>query len=452
MGVADVGTVSHFKMLRRVDVRYQKVIPVVVGLGISSVAFAAGGDPIAPIILGLIVLLLGARVGAYLCSFIGQPAVLGELIAGMILGNLALIGFDGLEFIKTSETLQMMASIGVILLLFEVGLESDLKELMQVGASSLLVAVVGVIAPFFLGWVTSYWLMPDKSVFVHAFVGATLCATSVGITARVLKDLHKMHLQESKIILGAAVVDDVLGLIILAVVSGIISSSNLSGGEGTIDFASVGWISFKAIGFLLGALVIGLRLAPYLFRFGAKLKQEGMLLTLSLCLCFLLSYLADMVGLAPIVGAFAAGLIIDGTGFEKFFDIEPHPLDDSLLPVSRFFSPLFFVSMGMKVDLMTFINVEALGLAAALIIAAILGKQVCSVGALEKGLNRMSIGLGMIPRGEVGLIFAAIGSSLMVGGVKIVDETLFSAIVIMVMVTTMITPPLLKWSLTRNSE
>lgn len=423
-------------------------------LGYSNFAFAASDhDPVIPVLIGLVALFLGAKAGGYIAIKLNQPAVLGELLAGVCLGNLTLAGFNGLSFIGQNEIFAIFAGIGVVLLLFEVGLESSLGDLMRVGISATIVAIIGVITPFILGFGVSLFFMPDKSHYVHAFVGATLCATSVGITARVLKDLGKIHLQESKVILGAAVIDDVLGLIILAIVSGVIVSAG-RGGE-SLSYGEFILIAAKSVGFLVAALLIGKRAAPVLFRFGAKLRMEGMLLTLSLSFCFLMAYLSSLAGLAPIVGAFAAGLIIDGTGYSRFFGSEEPSIEDLLHPVSKFFVPIFFVHMGMQVDLKTFADVSVILLGISLSVVAILGKQVCGLGIWgkqSKGLSRLLIGIGMIPRGEVGLIFAVIGAGLVLNGEPIVSSSLYSAIVLMVMITTMLTPPGLKWAIKRRDQ
>lgn len=428
----------------------RNLLSLLVVISYASPALANGGadDPVAPVLLGLVVLFAGAKIGAYLMNRVGQPAVLGELLMGVVLGNATLVGFSGFNYISHGQVFEVLAGIGVILLLFEVGLESSLRDMLRVGFVALAVAIVGVVLPFVLGYAVSCLLMPDKSVYIHAFIGATLCATSVGITARVFKDLGRVHSPEAKIILGAAVIDDVLGLIILAVVSGTIVAAQ-RGGEG-IALTEVGWITAKAVGFLAIALVVGAQFAPRLFRWGARLRIEGMLLTLSLLVCFLLSYVANLVGLAPIVGAFAAGLVIDGAGFSKYFSDGEHSLEDLIFPVSKFFVPLFFVHMGMQVRLELFASGHVLLLGFLLSVAAIVGKQACGWAVFgQQGISRLVVGIGMIPRGEVGLIFAAIGSGLVLNGEPVVSEALYAAIVVMVMVTTIITPPGLKWSLTR---
>jgi Kef-type K+ transport system membrane component KefB len=407
------------------------------------------GGPVVPVLLGIVVILVAAKLGGEAFERIGQPAVLGELIMGMVLGNLALFGFDAFEFLGTMQGIEILAQLGVILLLFQVGLESNVKEMLSVGWSSLLVAVLGVIAPFFLGWGLSAWMLPEEETLAHVFIGATLCATSVGITARVLKDLGKIATRESKIILGAAVLDDVLGLVILSVVSGTIVAANTGGSLNTMDALA---IILKAIGFLVGAILIGGWLSKRMFRVASILNIEGVLLALALVVCFLLSYLADWIGLATIVGAFAAGLVLDGVLYKDLGERTKHTIEELIHPLSSFLVPIFFVVMGVRVDLSTFGQVEVLGFAALLSLAAIVGKMICWFGVLEKGLDRVSVAVGMVPRGEVGLIFAGIGAQLMLHGVPVIVPPVFAAVVVMVIVTTLVTPPALKITLARGDR
>lgn len=403
----------------------------------------------ASLLLALIILLPSAKLAGSAAERIGQPAVLGELIAGMILGNLGLFGLHGLEYLKTDAAVEILASLGVILLLFEVGLDSSLADLMKVGLSSLLVAAIGVALPFGLGWAVSALMLPDHSFYVHAFIGATLCATSVGITARVLQDIHKIRSPEAKIILGAAVIDDILGLVVLAIITGMITGAS-SGLD--LSVGSIVWLMAKVAIFLAGSLLLGVFFVPRFFRQAAKAKMKGMLFSLSLAFCFLLSYLATLIDLASIVGAFAAGLILERVPFEEYLHEDELSPEAMLHPLSSFFVPLFFMQMGLKIDLASLFRPDVIGLALALTAVAILGKQACGLGVLERNLNRLSIGIGMIPRGEVGLIFAGVGLTLSVGGERIIDEAVFAAILVMVMVTTLITPPLLQWSFSRSRE
>lgn len=420
-------------------------------------------DPVASVLIALSVILIAAKVGSEFFERIGQPGVLGELALGVLLGNLVLINSDWnfFEPLRVQPivgtwpvVIDSLARLGVILLLFEVGLESSLGEMRTVGPSALLVAMVGVIAPFVLGFIVSWMLIDEVPASIlamapkfdltniHIFVGATLSATSVGITARVLKDLRRLHTKEAKIILGAAVIDDVLGLVILAVVAGIVVAAETGV---PLEPISLLKIMALAIGFLVGAIVIGQVLVPRAMKYIARLRTHGVMLVSALIFCFLLSYLANAVGLATIVGAFAAGLILEEVHFANFR--ETKSLQDLLNPVTTILVPIFFILMGLQVRLETFVQLEVLGIAVGLTAAAFIGKQVCSLAVVEKGLDRLSVGIGMVPRGEVGLIFASIGR-----GLGVVDDALFSAVIIMVMVTTLMTPPMLKWSLSRRAR
>jgi Kef-type K+ transport system membrane component KefB len=342
----------------------------------------------------------------------------------------------------------MFARVGVLVLLFEVGLESTVGQMLKVGWSALLVATLGVLAPFGLGWAVGAWLLPDRGPFVHAFLGATLTATSVGITARVLKDLGRSQSNEARVILGAAVIDDVLGLVILAVVTGAIGAADRGGSLATAD---IFWMLGKAAGFLIVSLALGAAFSRRLFWLASRLRARGVLLAIGLSFCFLLSFLASAIGLAPIVGAFAAGLLLENAHYRKFVDQGEPGLEELIHPISSFLVPIFFVLMGMRTDLRSFVQPGVIGLAAALTVVAILGKQACSLGVLGKGVDRLTVGIGMIPRGEVGLIFANIGVALTLGGRPIIDRATFSAVVVMVILTTMATPFALKWSLGRRA-
>jgi Kef-type K+ transport system membrane component KefB len=402
---------------------------------------------VASVALWLVVILLSAKVGGDIATRIGQPSVLGELVVGVVLGNLALAGFTAFEPIKADQYIDMLARLGVLVLLFEVGLESTVGQMLRVGWSSLLVAFLGVVAPFALGWFVGMWLLPEQGAYVHAFLGATLTATSVGITARVLKDLGRSQSDEARIILGAAVIDDVLGLVVLAVVTGAIAAADR--GE-ALPASGVVLTLGKAALFLVGSLALGVLFSRKLFSFASRLRARGVLLALGLTFCFLLSWLADLIGLAAIVGAFAAGLVLEEVHYRDFTSRGEHDLEELIHPISSFLVPVFFVLMGMRTDLRSFAQPGVLRLAIVLTIAAIIGKQVCSLGVLKPGIDRLTVGLGMIPRGEVGLIFANIGLALTIGEQRIVNEATFSAVVVMVILTTMVTPPALKWSLGRR--
>ena len=406
-------------------------------------------DPIADALLALAIILVAARVGAHVATRLSQAAVLGELIAGVLLGNLVLLGVADLGWMAQDGMIDALARLGVILLLFEVGLESTVGQMMRVGGSALLVAVLGVVTPFALGWGVGHVLLPEAGVYAHAFIGATLSATSVGITARVMKDLGHGQSNEARIIVGAAVIDDVLGLVILAVVTGVIqaaaSGGSLSAGDTLL-------ILGRSLGFLVAALIGGMLLSRRVFRAASTLDASGVLLALALGFCFFLSWAANAIGLAPIVGAFAAGLVLEEAHFVDFVGRGEKQLEEVLQPITSFLVPIFFVVMGMRTDLRAFAAPGVLVVAACLTLAAVLGKQACAFGVLGGAADRWTVGLGMIPRGEVGLIFANIGLGLSVNGQPIISTALFSAIVVMVIVTTMVTPPLLKWSMGRTAR
>lgn len=398
----------------------------------------------------LSLIIVAAKLGGELLGRLGQPPVLGELLMGVLLGNLSLFGITVLEPLRDSSMLRVVAEIGAILLLFEVGVESDLFQLLAVGWSSLVVATLGVIVPMILGYIVSSQLLPDASWLTHLFVGGTLTATSVGITARVLKDLGKANTKEAQIILGAAVADDVIGLVVLAVVSGLVTAATASGGGGGVNAGSVLWIVVKASVFLILAVVVGRFWSQRIFVHAAKLQVPGVLLGLCLCFCFIVAAISGFVGLAPIVGAFAAGIVLEEVHYHPFRERGERKVEELLFPITTLIVPVFFVMMGFRVDLKSLASPAVLGFAALITLVAIVGKQICGLGVLERGLDRLAIGVGMIPRGEVGLIFAGMGATLTLTGRPILSPTTFSALVLMIMLTTFITPPLLKVVLERK--
>ncbi|MCC6349488.1 MAG: cation:proton antiporter [Candidatus Eisenbacteria bacterium] len=428
-------------------------IPLALGLLLAHAARATGAgggghDTLLPVLEALVLVLIAARLGGALFARLGMPAVLGELLAGVALSALGNAGLHVFQGADTAVVLDTLAQLGVLFLLFSVGLESDVARLAAVGPSALLVAVVGVVAPMLLGVGVSAWMHPGQAGLAHAFVGATLAATSVGITARVLADLGRAASLEGRIILGAAVLDDVLGLLVLAAVSGVISAAE----AGTaFSAASLLVIAGKAVGFLVLAVFVGRWVSKQAFAFAGRLRGEGLLLTLAVAFCFTLSWLAGLAGLAPIVGAFAAGLVLDEVHYRVLLEREPHVerIEQLLGPISQFLVPVFFVLMGMAVDVTAFARPEVLVFAAVLTVAAIAGKQACALAVLDPRADRLAIGLGMIPRGEVGLIFASIGRTLRLHGEPVIDGSTYSAVVVMVVLTTLVTPPLLAARLKR---
>jgi len=381
-------------------------------------------------------MLVLAKAAGALFERLGQPAVVGELLVGILIGNLRLLGTTVAEPLRADPVLAVLAQIGVILLLFEVGLESNVAAMLRVGVSSFLVATIGVMASIGLGLAVMHVLRPSIPWLGAWFVAAALAATSVGVTARVYRDLSALARRESQIVLGAAVIDDVMGLVVLAVVQGMATGG---GGGGMAIALAVG----KAVAFLAVALLLGPHLSPQLFRIASFLRVHGMLLVTALAICFLFSFGAGALGLAPIVGAFAAGLVLEEVHYrDRFGD---RRLEDEVRPISTVLVPLFFVRTGIDVDLRAFGQGGVLLLAGLLVLAAAGGKQLCGLGALERGVDRVAIGLGMIPRGEVALIAASAGR---VAGVT--DDSTYSSIVVAVLASLLATPPLLKWRLARS--
>lgn len=437
------------------------IATLVFDLFAASPARAASGGEIAHsalLFLWIAIILVAAKIGC-LVDRVGQPMVLGELLMGIALGNLGLIGITWLEPMRIDQTIGFLAELGVVILLFQIGLESSVQNLLKVGVRATLVAVVGVVVPFVLGtWLVGPWLLPGLSFNAYLFLGATLTATSVGITGRVFRDLGRLQMPEAQIVLGAAVIDDVLGLVILAVVSAIVSS-------GALDGVGLAVILAKAVAFLGGALLMGQLAAPRISRIFARIHTGvGMKFTLVISTCLVFAFVAQLMDLAPIVGAFAAGLVLDEVHFRDFDrpeydrDIEQalqaadadtrarmervlahhheKHMEHLIEPVGHFLVPFFFVVTGMHVKLDLLFNVHALTIALALTVAAVVGKLVSGLAAGP--LDRWLIGWGMVPRGEVGLIFAAVGSSL-----GVISPEVFSVIVIMVILTTLITPGIL---------
>jgi Kef-type K+ transport system membrane component KefB len=442
---------------------------VIAVLSLAPVAQAAeeGGPAhgVGAAFLWIVIILLAAKLST-LVERLGQPPVLGELVMGVILGNLFLTGVDFFEPIKSEQIINFLAQLGVVILLFQVGLESNIEEMRRVGLRAFWVACVGVIVPFLLAMVAvGPLLLPGLPFNTYLFLGATLTATSVGITARVFRDLGRLQTAEAQIVLGAAVIDDVLGLIILAVVSAIIT-------QGTVSVGSVSWITLKAILFLTGAVVLGQLLAPRLGVLFSKIHTgTGMKFTLALCFGLTIAYLAEQIGLAPIVGAFAAGLVLDPVHF-RFFEepeiaddiresmhdappavkarvtrvLERHAdrhVEDIIEPLGHFLAPIFFVITGMAVRLETLFNLPILLVALGVTLAAFVGK--IAAGLVAGPVNKSIVGWGMIPRGEVGLIFAATGRAI-----GVVNDEVFSIIVIMVILSTLLPPPILTYLLKRG--
>lgn len=427
--------------------------PLAAGLflvAFPSAAWAAADTPsrAAPILFSLALLVLAAKLGGVAVERWGQPSVLGELLVGIAAGNFLppLFGERGIAFVRNDPTLHVLAEIGVLILLFDVGLEADLRALVRVGPSAVGVALIGVVVPFALGWGSARWLIPEAPALAHLFVGATLTATSVGISVRVLKDLGALQRLEGQVILGAAILDDILGLVVLAVMSGLVTAAT-AGGSGLSEIAFTG-IVLKAVVFLGITVGIGHYLSGTLLRRGARMSP-GMLIVVGLATCFALAFVAERVGLAGIIGAFAAGLMLDPYGEGVHTAAEETTLSTLLSPISSVFVPLFFVLMGIQVDLGSLFTPQTVTFGGVLVLVAVVGKLASAAGVVARGIDRLTVGIGMVPRGEVGLIFAGIGAALSLDGRPLLSQATFSALVLMVVLTTLLTPSSLRWALRR---
>lgn len=440
-------------------------------------------DPASAVIFWGTTFLFAGIAGRYIAQLLHQPHVLGELLMGVALGNACyacgipmlvvirdipavfsiiqqlLSGFSlpqavhsvisdatyanemlaalsqhqASRWVQATYAVDMFSRYGAIFLLFMVGLESSMTELKKTGRESFLVACIGVIAPVLLGLLVLPWLIPHTEFRALLFVSATLCATSVGITARVFRDLHQLQTREAKTILGAAMIDDVLGLILLAVVSSLVVHDGL---QWTLLIKTV----VSACLFFPIALSVGPWLLRYMIASVKFLEPPEAKILVSFVFLMVFAWFATLVEMSSIIGAFVAGIILhDGFFVSPKRELMGAPSIKQLMsPFEIIFAPLFFVLIGIQVRLETFLDWQVLCTALALIVVAIVGKLVSGLGAAKRD-NRWLIGIGMMPRGEVGLIFASVGKTI-----GIIPDALFSAIVLMVVVTTMLTPMWIK--------
>ncbi len=413
----------------------------------------------AGVLLSLVMIYIASKVGGEISNYLGFPPVLGELIGGVIIGISALklvvfpeggatpldsLLMQFLQFTTNSspevvevifqengEIISILSELGVFILLFEIGLESNLSELLKVGTQAVLVAIVGVAVPFAAGTLGLIYFF-HAPVIPAVFAGAALTATSIGITSRVLAELGQLTSKEGQIILGAAVVDDVLGIIVLAVVASLATT-------GEVDVKEVAIIIASAVGFLLGVLFAGGLINQAFLSMAGFFKTRGGIIVPALVLAFILGYIGTVLKLEAILGAFAAGLVLDDTDKREDLEKLTKPIADILVPI-------FFVVVGARTDLGVLnpaipANRTGLIIAAFLILVAILGKVATGLAVFgQPGINRLAIGVGMIPRGEVGLVFAAVGTAS-----GTLSQSLDVAIILMVIVTTFLAPPLLRF-------
>ena len=461
--------------------------------GVGEV-YGGHGDPYALVFLLFGLFIITAAVGRFAAAKLRQSPVLGEVAAGIIVGALlyqlgepiitlirhsdlvqqvtqsvqkenvgledavrqvlrqaslpapeafqvgqVLLRSDVGQLYMAADTLQLFSSLGVVLLLFLVGLECSLKEMRAVGGRATAVALIAITGILLIGYLAlNFILLPAGNSLSALFMAAALTATSIGITARVFRDMNRLGMSEAKLVLGAAVVDDILGLVLLAVVTGIASG-------GAVKLSTVAVIFFKAVLFLAGVVLVGTLLLNRLVVLFAFVDRGNVRLIFPFALLMVLAFLADELGLASIIGAFAAGLIIE----EKYFpqdqqgQFEGRSVESVMSPFQLLFAPIFFVLIGMRVDVTTFANLKVLLTSLVLVIIIATAKSLASLAA-RKGENRLAVATGMLPGGEVMLIYAALGKSL-----GLLNDNLYSIIIIVMLLTTLLTPPLLKWAIER---
>lgn len=443
------------------------LIPACLALAFTvfpQTVFAAGdagaGHAGGQTFLFLAILLLAAKTGGIIEKF-GLPGVLGEMAAGIGLSVLGFLGLSTIDAMSHDEVLLFIAEFGAVILLFQIGLESNVTELVKVGVNSVAVALIGAVLPFVLGsFVLAPLFFPESTTVTRLFIGATLVATSVGITVSVYQSLQETKIRAFKTFLGATLIDDVLGLLTLAVVSAIAT-------EGNVSAQTVLTLTGKAVLFLGSAVLIGAKVAPYLSNLFSKIHTgTGMKVGLALSLALAYAYAATLVGLAPIVGAFAAGLILDAVVFKNFdlpeivHDLktltgfhkkEKEKIDRLIYKHSKthieelvhtlglIFSPIFFVSIGLQVDIESLLDPKVYLYAAIIAAVAIAGKVIAGVAAKGSWKEKLLVGVSMVPRGEVGLIFASVGKQL---GALTNEE--FSMVVLVILMTTFVAPPVVK--------
>ncbi len=408
-----------------------------------------GEDFIQTVLFQLFVIIVLVEVARMLCNKVKVPTVIGEILVGVLIANTFLYDFINLG--SDREVFEVLKELGVIFLLFSVGLETPFSAIRKVGKTAMFVAVFGVILPFIVGYLLMIGALGPEKQLEALFVGASMVATSVGITARVIRDMNLMHTVESRVIIGAAVIDDILGMIVLAIVVGI-------AGGGSLDIFQVAVVAIEAVLFVLAIIFIGSLVLPKVLKkrddrkvtqvCTAERRPKGISpLPLALIVCFALSSISSFLGLAAIIGAFLAGM-----AFAEFKD--RWPCEEKMEPIVEFLTPFFFVFVGIAVDLEAFGELGVLMMAATITVFAIITKFIgCGLGARSLGGKSAAIvGVGMVPRGEVGLIVASIGLGMLdpETGLSIIEPGLYNAIVFMSLVTTLVAPPLLTYTFQRK--
>lgn len=405
-------------------------------------------DPFAGTLLLLALVWLAAKVGGEVALRLKLPTVAGELCAGLALAALHRL-HGGFPDVAVSEPVGVLANLGVLVLMFAVGLEATVPQMLRVGLPSLRVAVVGVVVPMLAGLLGAWWLLPAGVPWVvDLFIGACLCATSIGISAQVLREKRASASPEGRVIVGAAVIDDVLGLLVLVAVSGLAAAASQGGG---VPWGGLARTLGLALAFLALALTLGRRTTPYLFHLASRFRSEQLLLPLGLAFAFLLAWLGNLAGLAPIVGAYAAGLILEPTHVQVLEARESHTLEALVHPLVTTLAPVFFVVMGARVDPAALFAPRTLLFAAVLAGLGVLGKWAAGYGA-GRGYRAAVVGWGMVPRGEVGFVFVATGAAMTFAGAPLLSAEIQAGIVGALLLTTLAGPVGLSWVLRRAAS
>jgi Kef-type K+ transport system membrane component KefB len=392
-------------------------------------------EPISATLALLALLWLVAKLGGEAALRLRCPAVSGELTAGVALGALAR-HCSWFPVVAADPQLELLGNLGIVVLMFAVGLESTVPQMVRVGWSSVRVAFLGVAAPLAVGLLAAFLLLPAGTpLLADLFVGACLCATSIGISAQVLQQFGAARSREGRVIVGAAVIDDVLGLLVLGGISGAVTAAS----GGTMAWGRLVLSLALSLGFLVVALSLGRRATPHLFRLATRFRSQQILLPVALAFAFLLAWLGHLAGLAAIVGAYAAGLILEPAHIQLLEERELCRLEQLVQPLVVVLSPLFFVLMGARVDPATLLDPRVLGFTLALTVLGIAGKLAAGFAA-GSGSRWAVVGWGMVPRGEVGLIFVAAGSQLRLDGQPLLSAAIQTGIVGALLLTTIAGP------------
>lgn len=406
---------------------------------LPSLAFASGAsEEFTRTSLALILMITLADAVGLLFERLGMPSLVGQICAGILLGNLVLIGidFNFSALLRESQFMRYSSELALVLLLFLVGLESDMRELLRVGRNAASVAFCGVLLPLVMGLGAAAMLGIDGGL-QEWFVGAMLAATSVGITAKLLASYGVLKSRSAEVILGAAVIDDILGILLLAILASIAVS-------GDFAYADLALIVAKALLFFAGALLIGQKLMPEMIHMLSLTKHASIWTGFAFCLALGFAQLAALAGLAPLIGAFVAGLMLDDVDFRVSDTLQKHTLEELIRPISDILITIFFVGIGALVQLEVLLDPTTLLAIIVLTAVAVVSKGVAGFMVIGPGFDRLGIGFGMIPRGEVGLVFAAFAFS---NGVFEPDT--YSALVVVVLLSTVIGPALLRLRLSR---